>query len=544
MLNTTKNRILFLVLLVFVLVTYFVGLFVDVAGDAGKYAAIAKNIFRTGDFINLSIHGEPYLQKPPFLFWLSSVGYYFFEPSNFSYKLLPVLYSFFGVFCVYKLANSLFDKRVGQIAALLLVVSEFYFLYSVDVHTDLVFSSNVTFALWQLYEYLKTKKAYNFILSFFAVGLAVLSKGIIGASVPAFALAVYLLAQKEYKEFVNPKWILGILIVAITISPALLGLYNQFGFEGIKFFFWTNNVGRIVGTYVVNNNTDYFFYFHTLLYMYAPWGVVFFISAFFEFKDLFKGRFKRADYFLFGGTWLFFIIISVARGKSPNYIAPLIPLFSIILAKWLEQVLSQSNAKMLKVVVGIQTGLVVLLWCCLLLFVGYLFPVVGAFTYVVILFLIVVTLYIYIKERKNIYVRFFVPSVIVITALAFFINLQIFPKIFQYQSSIVASRIFNTESSKGENLYNYNYEQFELYFYGKNKVEPISDEKKLSEVCAQSGSWVFCYEKGYKNIQDLHVDIDTVYEFRHRGVYNLNGKFLWPTTREASTEKTYLIKTQ
>ena len=114
-----------------------------------------------------------------------------------------------------------------------------------DVHTDLVLLSNVTLAIWQLAAYLKNKKNANFIFAFIAIGFAMMSKGAIGGAIPAFALGTHLIVKRDFKQLFHPKWFLGILIALLTATPAFLGLIYQFGLEGIKFFFITNNVGRI-----------------------------------------------------------------------------------------------------------------------------------------------------------------------------------------------------------------------------------------------------------------------------------------------------------
>ena len=538
-----RNQILFIALIVFAALVYFLGLFVDIAGDSAKYAAIAKNIFHSGDWINLSIHGDPYDQKPPFLFWLGTLGYYLFGFSNFGFKFFPVLYAFFGVFCVYKLGSSLYNNKVGKLAAILISFSVIYFLYNVDVHTDMVLMTNVVFALWQLYEYLKNKKTVNFVLGFFAVGLAITTKGPIGAFVPAFAVLSYLVFQKKYKELFHLKWLLGILIAFVTALPAFIGLYNQFGVEGLRFFFWTNNFGRIAGSYVVSKNTDYFFYLHTLSYMYAPWSLVLFVALFLEFRDFIKKRFSGAEYFIFGGTWLFFIILSVARGKSPNYMLILIPLLTLILAKWLSRLMENPQGKLFKAVSKMQVSMVALLWVCLALFNGYLFPSYNIAYWILIFGVLIVTLYIY-RTQKDVQVRFLVPSMLVVTLFAFSLNVHLLPFIFQYQSSIVATRKYNELAKAGEHLYNYNYEQFELFFYGKDDVQLIKDEGGLSKVCQQPGSWIFCYDKGLQDIKDLHTPIDTIYRFKHRGIYNMGIKFILPSKREKSFQSTYLVKTK
>lgn len=538
-----KNQIILLILFAFAAVVYFLGLFVDVAGDAAKYAAISKNIYQSDDFIHLTIHGDPYDQKPPFLFWLSALGYYLFGVSNFSYKLFPVLYGFFGVFCVFKLGKSMYGKEVGKTAAILLAFSEIYYLYSVDVHTDVVLLSNMAFALWQLYEYLKKKKILNFILGFVGVGFSIMTKGPIGVFVPAMAVIFYLAFNGRGKELFNPKWLIGIAIAFVTAIPAFIGLYNQFGFEGLEFFFWTNNFGRIAGTYTGSTNTDYFFYLHTLLYIFAPWGFVLFIAVFFEFKNFICKQAQPADYFMLGGIWLFFVILSVARGKSPNYILIIMPLLVVVLAKWLTHFFNTPSTVIYKIVSKLQVFIVILMWIALVLFIAYLFPLLKIGYWGIILLGGVLTYYIY-KGQKDVRVRFLAPSMLVITLLAFFINVHILPFVFHYQSSIVATRKFNEEADADAQLYNYDYEQFELFYYGRDEVELIEDSVELKNACSKSDSWIFCYEEGLNDILNLEPELDTIYQFEHRGVYRMGIQFILPSSRERSLGKTFLVKTQ
>ncbi|WP_321285471.1 glycosyltransferase family 39 protein [uncultured Sunxiuqinia sp.] len=538
-----KNRQIYLLLTVFAAVVYFVGLFVDIAGDAAKYGAIAKNIFHSGDYFNLSIHDDPYKEKPPFLFWLSTLGYCLFGVSNFSYKFFPVLYGFFGIFCVYKLGTSMYDKRTGQIAALLLAFSEIYYLYSVDVHTDIVLLSNMAFALWHLYEYLKNKKTLNFILGFAGVGLSMMTKGPIGVFVPATAVIFYLIFNREYKQLIHPKWFLGLAITFATAIPAFYGLYNQLGLEGLEFFFWTNNFGRIAGTYVARANTDYFFYLHTLLYLFAPWGFVLFIAVFLEMKSLLKKQALPADYFLHGGIWFFFIILSIAKGKSPNYILIVMPLLTVLLAKWLNRLLSDQNTLIYKIVFRLQAFVVVLLWICLFLFITYLFPLAKVGYWLIVIPALAMTYYMY-STKKDGFIRFFAPSMLIITLLSFFINSHILPYIFQYQSSIVATRKFNKEASQQAQLFNYDYEQFELFFYGRDGAELIEDTTELKIAVTKPNAWIFCYGEGLNDIKKLNTTIDTIYQFKHRGVYRTGIQFILPSSREHSLKTTYLVKTK
>ncbi len=135
-----KNKIqgityLYIFLATFTLIVYITGLFPETTVDSAKYAAVSREIYENGDFIHLKIHGEPYDQKPPLLFWLAAITFNIFGVSIIAFKLPNLLFTFLGIYSTYRLGLLIFDKRTGIIAAVIYTTSEAMFLYNMDVHT-------------------------------------------------------------------------------------------------------------------------------------------------------------------------------------------------------------------------------------------------------------------------------------------------------------------------------------------------------------------------------------------------------------------------
>ena len=248
--SKSKGQVfLYVILAIFTMTVYVVGLFPETTVDSAKYASISREIFEKGDFIHLRIHGEPYLQKPPLLFWLGAIFFRIFGISMFAFKLPTLLFSFLGIYSTYRLGRLTYDKRTGIISALIFGTSEALFLFNMDVHTDMLLTSNIIFGIWQLAEYLDKRKALNFILGFIGVGLAMISKGVIGLVVPVFAIAGFLIMKKDFRTLFSLKWLAGLAILILILYPTLKGLFDQFGITGLKFYFWSNNIDRIRGVY-------------------------------------------------------------------------------------------------------------------------------------------------------------------------------------------------------------------------------------------------------------------------------------------------------
>jgi 4-amino-4-deoxy-L-arabinose transferase-like glycosyltransferase len=238
--KSVDEKLVYISIGIITLIVLVAGLFPETTSDSAKYAAVSRNIFESGDLIHLKIHGEPYMQKPPLLFWFAAFFFKIFGVSIFAFKLPNLLFSFLGCYSVYRLGILIYNKRTGIIAAILYTANESFLLYNMDVHTDLLLTSFIIFATWQIAEYLNNKNVLNFILGFIGLGLAMISKGFIGLIVPLFAIAGYLMVKRDFRAMFSLKWLAGIPVLIIILYPALKGLYDQFGMSGIKFYFWSN----------------------------------------------------------------------------------------------------------------------------------------------------------------------------------------------------------------------------------------------------------------------------------------------------------------
>ncbi len=529
---------IFIFVILLALAGYFSGFFIDVTRDNGKYATVAKEIFENGNFINLTIHGDAYDQKPPLLFWTGAVGFYVGGVSNFWFKFPVFIIILLGMYSTFRLGKSLYNKQIGLIAASLLFFSFYYSMYSFDIHTDTPLQAFSAFAMWQLFDFIKTRRNINWIFGFIGVGLAMLSKGPIGAVIPALAIVGHLILTKNFKSFIDFRWYLGIILSFVVVSPALIGLFNQFGWEGIQFFFWKNNVGRITGSYT-GANTDYSFYIHTLLYLFIPWSVLLFSSAFLEFKSLAKNKLRAAEYVTVTGIWIFFTILSVAKSKLPNYVFILLPLMAILTAKWISTAIHEKG-KLYSVFSGIQTTVVIIVWLLIFGIALYIFPVASLYTWIIFALLLVLTIYIF-KTAKPGITRLLLPSIIVIVAFNFFMNSQVFPYIFSFQAPPKAARIFNKTAEKNDRLYNYNYGQYELFFYSNPQASQIHNQEELRKAINSPQSWIFTNPAGLDTIQSFNGAVDTIYQFKHLYL-NRPAKFILPAKREEALKPMYLVK--
>src|SRR6478736_4135233 len=59
--------------------------------DEGRYAQIPKEMLARGDWVVPHLQGQPYLDKPPLLYWLVMLSYQAFGVSEAAARLVPAL---------------------------------------------------------------------------------------------------------------------------------------------------------------------------------------------------------------------------------------------------------------------------------------------------------------------------------------------------------------------------------------------------------------------------------------------------------------------
>lgn len=546
-----KNKTVILLLILAAVLVQLMGMILPFTGDAGKYAAISKNIFQSGDFWNLTIHGSPYNQKPPFHMWLSAAGFYVFGGTgNFTARLFPMLFSLLLIYSTYRLSKLFYSELTARLAALFIGTSQIYFFYNADLHTDVVLTTCTTAALWQLAAYLKRKSWLSLLIGFFFIALGMLTKGPIAAAVPAFAVGAHLLVKRDYKTILRYEWLVGIALTVILITPYLYHLYQNFGLDGVKFYFWTNNAGRISGSYR-GNNTDFLYYVHNLLIFALPWSIFFFGGIIRKISSLFrKGKKKETpEYLTSGGSLVFILILSFSSMKSPNYFYPAIPLLAIIAADYFQHI-STWHIKIFKNLGLYQLIQNMIIWAVIILVAVYVFPLNNLYLWIILGMLAVFGLFFQWK-KTNLPDKIIITSISAILALNILVNAHILPTLFDYQASIKAAKIFNEEAGENEIFFTYRYAQFEMFFYAKNNGYKIIDESYQEEpltitpeqALRTPGAWYLTNEWSYKELKQLAGEFEKEYTFKHFYLTDVNIKFLNPQSRENTLQTMYLVKT-
>lgn len=524
---------------------YLPGLFVDVMDvDASQYASISMEMLQSGEFLQVMHRHSDYLDKPPLLFWLSAFSYQIFGYSNWAYKLPSFLFTILSIYSLYRLALIYYVKQVALFGAFILASCQAFFSFNNDVRTDTILASAVIFSIWNLSRFNEYKSVWGFVFGFVGIGLAMLSKGPIGAMVPVLAIGTDLLFKRRWKQIFNPVWVLGLFIIVLILAPMCYGLYRQYGNHGLKFFFWTQSFGRITGENEWRNDAGYLYFVHTFLWAFLPWTMLAIGAYGLKFKTLLQAKFKPnrfvPEFLSIGGVILPFIALSASKYKLPHYIFVFFPLVALAAASFIARFDGALRFKkaftMTQYVISILFPLVIAGLCF------YSFDESRIWLMLVLVAIAILLVY-NLFFAKTITKRIIYSGVLAAVCANMALNTSFYPQLLQFQGGSVAARyVKNSEVLKEKDIYLYEMSSHSFDFYA-GKIHSYCDAYSLKgKLIDGQPIFLFADESGIQTIKEHHYQYSILKEFPHHHPTLLTIEFLNPATRTKSLEKRYLVE--
>ncbi len=428
---------------------YITGMFVTLfENDSAQFAVMAMRMVQENDFLSLFKGTEEYLDKPHMHYWLAALSFKIFGIYDWAYRIPGILATLLGAYSCFGLGKLLYNSDTGKLAALIFMTAQTIVLSAIDVRTDAVLTGFTVFAIWQLAAYIETKKISNIILGAFGAGIAFSTKGQIALVVMGFPLLCHLAYTRNWKRFLSWKVLIALFVFAITIMPILYAYYHQFDLHpekiirgkgersGIFFIFWEQSFERLSGEGMGKNSSDYFFFFHTFLWVFLPWTIVGIAAFGHRIQHFVKTKFKQNSNYEFltlGGIILIFIVISFAQFKLPHYLNITIPLFAVLTASYLNGLYVNDKLKITKVLLAIQYFILIIIFFASVFICYYVFKFESWFASIFLVTAFILIIYYYLK-REAIYLRIITLSVYSSLLLNVVLNTHFYPELLKYQA--------------------------------------------------------------------------------------------------------------
>ena len=351
LLNSKKRLATLLIVLIFGIIIFILDLGATGLVDETPplFAAAARAMSESGDWLTPKVNGIFRFDKPPLIYWL--MGFFYSLPKIEIWDSLGTLSarlpsSLGSLFLMLMIADTLFcwpqkgDKQFfTPIAGSLgFALSPLIIIWSRTAVSDALLTGTLGISLLLFWRRMASENNDKCIAAWAFLGFAILTKGPVAFVLATLTITFFLIIQKDWRSLlnkINPKK--GFLItILISVPWYVLELLR----EGRPFwdnFFGYHNFQRY--TSVVNNHSEpIWFFLYIMILASLPFTPFLYHGIFIAFREFLKSLKESCgvpdSLYTYSLCWLSAVLIffSISATKLPSYWLPAIPAAAVLIS--------------------------------------------------------------------------------------------------------------------------------------------------------------------------------------------------------------------
>ncbi len=298
-----------------------------------------------GSFLVPVLHGQPYLDKPPLLYWLVMASYQAFGVHDWAARLVPGAAGVLTVLLTFLWGRRVAGARAGLCGAMALCLSAQF------VYRQRMLTMDGLLCLWVVLGLAAAHVALAaprlrwrwWLLAGLACGLGLLTKGPVALALVGVPVLAYRLLEPRSARVGALGWAALPAVAVAVAAPWYVAVMAREP-EFAEYFFWKHNVVRFVAPF--DHGKPVWFHLPGLLLGMLPWTLLLPGLARFLARRPARTAARRPaalGFFLLAFLWglLFF---SLAGSKRPVYILPAMPPLALALGCYLDVLLARRRA--------------------------------------------------------------------------------------------------------------------------------------------------------------------------------------------------------
>jgi 4-amino-4-deoxy-L-arabinose transferase-like glycosyltransferase len=298
--------------------------------DEPRYASIAREMARSGDWITPRLWGQPWFEKPALLYWMTGAALRLGIGPDLAPRLPVALMAAGFLLFYWWILRREFGARAACFATLILGCCGGWLVYSQVGVPDMPMAATFSAAMLLALPWIGRRDTRYLPIAAALLGLAVLAKGPV-----ALVLAAPLcLRFRGARDLVQPRVVAPFLVVAL---PWYLLCYLRNGNVFLHDFFLVHNVERFTSNALMHVQ-PWWFYLPVLAGLLLPWFPLLFLLGWRA-----AWRDPRRLYLL---AWVVFgmVFFTAATNKLPGYLLPLLPAAAALMALALNEAEAAADA--------------------------------------------------------------------------------------------------------------------------------------------------------------------------------------------------------
>jgi len=285
--------------------------------DEGRYGGVAYEMLAGSDPLTPTLYGLPYFHKPPLMYWLDMAALRLLGPVPLALRAAPLLGAWLMGLALWIEARTRGCADDARHALATLAVLPLFYLAAQYANHDMLVAGWISLAIVAARRALASRSLRWLCGAWAAMGLALLSKGLIGVVLPALVLLPGLLLQRRWADLRFALHPLALGAFAAVALPWMLAMQHRF--PGFFDYFIVEQHFRRYTEARFNNAQPWWFFLAVL-----PLGTL-------PLSLRLPGVLRRASFDLW---WIVVVVafFSAPRSKLVGYVLPALPPLALLLA--------------------------------------------------------------------------------------------------------------------------------------------------------------------------------------------------------------------
>lgn len=310
--------------------------------DEGRYAEIPREMLADGDWVIPHLNGLDYIEKPPLQYWATALSLKVFGINEFAARLYTALCALLTLIVIFVTAGELWDRQTAVRAVAVLGGMLLFLIMGQMLTLDMSLTFYMTLGMSAFLLAQQSALSLRWmLLAWTAIGLGVLTKGVVAAAIPAAVLVLYSGMARDFSPWRRLHWLPGLgLFLLITVPWHWLAAGRRADF--LEFFFVHEHLSRFL-TPSADRQEAWWFFGAVFLTGSMPWTLP-------ALRILVLGWIKvkadepialasasrlpdfNAPFFLW--VWVVFVLgfFSLSDSKLMPYVLPAMPALALLIA--------------------------------------------------------------------------------------------------------------------------------------------------------------------------------------------------------------------
>lgn len=338
-LSDHRTTWIFDLLLLFICIGVFFALWLGahplMVPDEARYSEVAREMMALHDYLTPHLNGTVLMDKPVLFYWLQVSAFKLFGLNEWSARVWPALLGTIGCLFTYSAGRILYDRRTGILSAIVLATSPLYFSLAHYANLDIEVGVFITGALFSFIVAMKypTKTIFLYIAYLF-VGLALLTKGLIGILLPMIIIGLWILILQRWHTLKNMRLVTGLMLTCVIAAPWYVAM--QIAHHNFFQYFFVNQQFTRYLSQDFNNAQPSWFYIPILVIGLFPW-LYFLPKAFMQKLNAvwLNKQYYQTEVFLLLWPCAIFVFFTLPNSKTIGYMAPIVAPIALIIGHYL-----------------------------------------------------------------------------------------------------------------------------------------------------------------------------------------------------------------